>query len=188
MFSGLRGKLNALDRGPFSVAKPVAAYDAKSGLRRANDQGGAAATKLLRFLESKLTEDEFREVERLLAAEGVAEDDDPYPIRDEDDLLDEFAGDEPPIFSGRPRVGGGQDPLRTDKLRPAMDGAASFTRVSDSYKRMFPGALRIGVIPTGQDPDNRRARLAMDGATEFGSASANYRAMFPEAAHIKVIP
>jgi hypothetical protein len=177
-----------MPEGAFDVAPP----------RRARDEGldGDRKAALLNFLRGKLDAADFERVRRSLLADAPdapAEDVDPYPDRDEDDLLDEFAGDpdelagdEPAPFRGRPRVGGGQDPLRADKLRPAMDGAVQRARVSRSYAAMFPGALRLGVIP-GQGPD-RRARLAMDGATDFGSASASYRALFPEASHIKVIP
>jgi hypothetical protein len=54
-----------------------------------------------------------------------------------------LTGDEPPLFGGRPRVGGGQDPLATDRAM-AMDHKLSVrSRNARSFAQRYPGAARI---------------------------------------------
>lgn len=135
-----------------------AAYDASSGLafgsRRARDQdpdddsqSDPRMNAIKVFLKNRLQPEDWDRLQQMMQAlSGRGSEEDPDHVQDP--MPDDPTKDDPPSFSGRPRAGGGQDPMGRregeDRSRYAQDARGS------SYFDMFPANAKVGTNNYGR--------------------------------------
>ena len=113
---------------------PEGAYDAMPRMARddaPDDRVAEAALhkKILDFLKNKLSEIDLFDVTQILTGEDLAGID----------------SAEPPDFPGKPKIGGGQVPLRAmDSLRARLD--ATDHKSGDAHLKLRQHLNRIGVV------------------------------------------
>jgi hypothetical protein len=131
---------NGTNHALLFVNTPGAAYDAApviDGNRKLGGLSGKGYTRLMEFLTGKLEDDDMFELHRLL--EGIGGDkptdleDDPANVKNVEQM-ENLAGDEPPNFRGKPKVGGG---MVAQDQKSSSDG---------SFYSRFPSAKLIGHV------------------------------------------